>query len=237
MNYNLLMSLKQEEARMKRKRKWWLFVVVPLLAVILFAVGALVRLSIRTKMIRTDYSSVFTDDKYKTPVYVDGVKVITQDVSCGYACIEMFSAWNGGSVTEKSLYDTYGKVITSTGKKFCSEMNKQFPEYKTTMHKYVRSAELIDLMYDNLAAGIPTPFEWAAKYGDDWTLHYSLLVGMDIPNNKITIANPYGYIEEITVDELLTRTSFEAYENMPLFFKMAFAIGIFEKNTVFTVSR
>ena len=222
---------------MKRKRKWWLFVVVPLLTVVLFAIGALVKLHIQTGMILTDNSSVFTNDKYKTPVYVDGVEVITQDVSCGYACIQMFSAWNGGSVTEKSLYDTYGKVITSTGKKFCCEMNKQFPEYKTTMHKYVRSAELIDLMYDNLAAGIPAPFEWAAKYGDEWTLHYSLLVGMDIPNNKVTIANPYGYIEEITVEELLSRTSFEAYENMPLFFRMAFAIGIFEKNTVFTVAR
>jgi hypothetical protein len=60
---------------------------------------------------------------------------------------------------------------------------------------------------------------------------------MDIPNNKITIANPYGYVEEITVEELISRTGFEAYENMPLFFKMAFAIGIFEKNSVFTVSR
>ena len=206
---------------MKRKL---LFVVIPVLAVILFAVGALIMLNIRTNKILTDHASVFKNEKYTTPVYVDGVKVITQDVS-----------WNGGSVTEKSLYDTYGKVITSTGKKFCIEMNRQFPEYKTTMHKYVPNTELIDLMYDNLAAGIPVPFEWAAKYGDDWTLHYSLLVGMDISNNKITIANPYGYIEEITVEELLSRTSFEAYENMPLFFKMAFAIGIFEKNTVFTV--
>ena len=219
---------------MKRKL---LFVVISVPAVILFAIGALIILRIRTNMILTDHASIFKNEKYATPVYVDGVEVITQDVSCGYACIEMFSAWNGGSVTEKSLYDTYGKVITSTGKKFCIEMNKQFPEYKTTMHKYVPNAELIDLMYDNLAAGIPVPFEWAAKYGDDWTLHYSLLVGMDIPNNKITIANPYGYIEEITVEELLSRTSFEAYENMPLFFRMAFAIGIFEKNTVFTVSR
>ena len=221
---------------MKRKRKW-LFFLIPILAVILFAIGALIKLRIQTQKILTDYSSVFENDKYKTPVYVGGVNVITQDVSCGYACIQMFSAWNGGHVTEKSLYDAYGKVITSTGKKFCDEMNKQFPEYKTTMHKYVRNAELIDLMYDNLATGIPVPFEWAAKYGDEWTLHYSLLVGMDIPNNKITIANPYGYVEEITVEELLSRTSFEAYENMPLFFKMAFAIGIFEKNTVFTVSR
>ena len=37
------------------------------------------------------------------------------------------------------------------------------------------------------------------------------------------------------MDEFLQRTSFEAYEDMLLFFKLAFALGIFEKNTIFTV--
>jgi hypothetical protein len=60
-------------------------------------------------------------------------------------------------------------------------------------------------------------------------------VGADIPNDKITVANPYGYYEEITVEELLARTSFEAYEDMPLFMKMGFAIGLFEKNTIYSV--
>jgi hypothetical protein len=97
------------------------------------------------------------------------------------------------------------------------------------------NTELIDAAYENLARGVPVPFEWAAKYGDVWTLHYSLLVGMDIPNDKITVANPYGYVEELSVDEFLQRTSFEAYENMPFYFKLAFAVGMFEKNTIFTV--
>jgi len=35
--------------------------------------------------------------------------------------------------------------------------------------------------------------------------------------------------------ELLERTSFKAYEDMPLFMKMGFAIGLFEKNTIFSV--
>ena len=52
---------------------------------------------------------------------------------------------------------------------------------------------------------------------------------------RVTVANPYGYTEEISVGEFLERTSFEAYEKMPLFFKLAFAMGIFEKNTIFTV--
>ena len=197
--------------------------------------GALVRLQIRTNRIRTDHSSVYENEKYSVPVYAEGVEVITQDVSCGYACIEMFSAWNGGDLTEEDLYSEYGKVITSTGNKFCEEMNRRFPEYTTVIHKYMTDTELIDAAYDNLSRGIPVPFEWAAKYGDVWTLHYSLLTGMDVPNNKVTAANPYGYTEEITIDEFLQRTSFEAYENMPLYLKMAFAFGIFEKNTLFTV--
>lgn len=199
------------------------------------AAGLLIRLKIRTGRILTDHSSIFENEKYKEPVYVDGVEVITLDVSCGYACIEMFSAWTGGDLTEEKLYEEYGRVVTSTGGRFCEEMNKRFPGYTTTMHKYLTNTELIDVLYDNLAAGIPIPFEWAAKYGDEWTLHYSLLTGMDIPNNKVTAANPYGYVEEISIDEFLQRTSFEAWENMPLYLKMAFAIGVFEKNTVFTV--
>jgi len=205
-----------------------------LIVLVLAAIGIL---QIRTHTILDDYSSVYENEKYKTPIMIDGVDVIRQDVSCGYAVLEMFSSWSGHSVTEKSLYDQYGKVVTSTGKAFCKEMNKQFPEYTTTICKYLKNTELIDAIYENLSDGIPVPFEWAALYGDEWTLHYSLIIGADIPADRITVANPYGYYEELTVAELLNRTSFEAYEKMPLFLKLGFAFGIFEKNTVFRVQR
>ena len=214
-----------------------------IVSVILFFAGSLIVLAavalgilqIRTNRMMDDYSSVYENEKYQTPVMIDGVDVIKQDVSCGYAVLEMFSSWSGHSVTEKSLYDQYGKVVTSTGRAFCREMNKQFPEYTTTICKYLKNTELIDAVYENLSNGIPVPFEWAALYGDDWTLHYSLIIGADIPADKITVANPYGYYEELTVAELLNRTSFEAYEKMPLFLRLGFAFGIFEKNTVFRV--
>ncbi len=204
-------------------------------SLVVIAVVALGILQIRTSDILDDYSSVYENDKYKTPIMIDGVDVIRQDVSCGYAVLEMFSTWSGHSVTEKSLYDQYGKVVTSTGNAFCEEMNKQFPEYTTTICKYLKNTELIDAIYENLSDGIPVPFEWAALYGDEWTLHYSLIIGADIPADKITVANPYGYYEELTIAELLNRTSFEAYEKMPLFLRLGFAFGIFEKNTIFRV--
>ena len=203
---------------------------------ILVCAAALVRLHVKTGAIRNDYSAVFRDEKYQRPVRVEGVEVITQDVSCGYAVLEMFSRWNGGDLTEEDLYAEYGKVVTSTGKAFCEEMNKRFPEYTTTMRSYLTNTELLDTVYACLSEGKPVPVEWAALYGDDWTLHYSLIVGMDIPNDTVTVANPYGYMEEVSVAEFLERTSFEAYEHMPLFLKLGFAFGFFEKNTVFTVA-
>ena len=219
-----------------KKSKIILIVIGGLLvASILACVVALSILQIKTNSIMDDYSSIFTSDKYKTPVYIDGVEVITQDVSCGYAVIEMFSSWNGGDITEEKLYSEYGKVVTSTGDSFEKEMNKQFSEYETTIHKWLKNTELIDMVYENLSRGIPVPFEWAAKFEGQWTLHYSLIIGMDIPKDKITVANPYGYYEELTVSEFLDRTSFASYENMSLFLRLGFAFGIFEKNTVFTI--
>ncbi|MDE6660262.1 MAG: hypothetical protein K2J93_00370, partial [Anaeroplasmataceae bacterium] len=153
----------------------------------------------KTNRINDDFSFIYTDEKYTNAVGVEGVQGITQEISCGYAVIEMFSKWNGGTITEQNLFDKYGKVITSTGKSFCNELNKQFPEYQTEIYKYLKNSELIDKVYKSLADGIPVPFEWAAKYEDKWTLHYSLVIRLDIPNDTITVANPYGYIEYLTI--------------------------------------
>lgn len=222
------------------KRKVLLKRIGAILAVIIgiascVIVVAFISLHVRTKAILDDCSDIHNNEKYQKPVYVDGINVITQDVSCGYAVIEMFATWDGKNITEQSLYNEYGKVVTSTGNAFCEEMNKRFPEYTTFIHKYLSNTELIDKVYDSLSRGIPVPFEWAALYEGAWTLHYSLIVGADIPNDKITIANPYGYYEELSVNDFLERTSFEAYEDMPLFLRLGFAFGIFEKNTIFLV--
>jgi hypothetical protein len=128
-------------------------------------------------------------------------------------------------------------VVTSTGNSFCDEMNKQFPKYKTTMYKNCTNTELLTKIHASLKKGTPVPFEFAAIYKDGgndvWTLHYAMVTGMDIPNDKITVANPYGYEETYTINDFLKATRYESYKNMPFYFKIAFALGIFEKNTAF----
>ncbi|MBP5250119.1 MAG: C39 family peptidase [Lachnospiraceae bacterium] len=202
-------------------------------AVVIVAMGAMIRLEKITEVLNDERQTIASNEKYKTPVSVEGVEVIGQEVSCGYAVIEMFSGWCGSGITEEKLFDEYGKVVTSTGKAFCREMNKRFPDRVTTMYKYLPDTQLIDMVYDSLANGVPVPFEWAAPIQGQWTLHYSLVTGLDLAEDTVTIANPYGYYEYISLNEFLDRTSFEAFEDMPLYLQLAFAFGIFEKNTVF----
>lgn len=190
-------------------------------------------LAIKTKNIDNDFSAIYTNEKYNNAIQIDGINVIKQEISCGYAVIEMFSRWDGGNITEESLFNQYGKVVTSTGKSFCNEFNKQFPDYNTKIYKWLKNTELIDKVYESLNNGIPVPFEWAAKLNNEWTLHYSLIIGLDIQNDKVSIANPYGYIETLSINELIDRTSYKAFKNMPFFYQLGFAFGIFEKNTIF----
>ena len=213
-------------------------ILITLSTIILLLVGvvafALIKSEIETGQILDDYSGIFHDPKYKDAVSAEDVPYITQDVSCGYAVIEMMAKWmKNDTITEQSLYDKYGSVVTSTGKSFEEEMNKQFPSYKTTMYRNLKNTELIDKVYDSLASKIPVPFEWAAKKDGEWTLHYSLISELDVANNSITVQNPYGYEEKLKIEDFLDRTSFKAYENMPFILKLGFAFGIFEKNTIF----
>ena len=215
-------------------------IIVLILIIVAFGViiVAFYNLDSKTNEILDDYRSIYTNTKYDQTILIENIKTIKQEVSCGYAVIEMFAKWNDNyDITEESLYEKYGGVVTSTGKSFEKEMNKQFSDYTTTMYKYLKSSELIDKVYDSLSNRIPVPFEWAAKSNNEWTLHYSLIIGIDVQEDKITIANPYGETEKINIKEFLDRTSFISYDNMPLFIKLGFAFGMFEKNTIFIVEK
>ena len=185
-----------------------------------------------------DYSSIYKNEKYQKPVFVQGITAFPQKYACGYAVIQMMAQWNNNvALTEEALLAEHGKIVTSTGRTFAAEMNRKLPQYKTQQYKYLKNTELLDKVYESLAAGVPVPFEWTAKKDDEWTLHYSIITGLDLAADKIIIANPYGFVEEISIEEFLSRSSFDSYEKMPPFIKLGFAYCIFEKNAVFILER
>ncbi len=216
-------------------RKILKIIFVILALILLVSIVALSVEQRKTTDILDDYKDIYSDEKYEEAIMLEGVSLVRQEYSCGYAIIEMVSTFVGNGVSEEELFDDYGKVVTSTGESFCTEMNKRLPQYKTTMFKYLKNTELIDKVYSSLKKGMPVPFEWAAKRDGKWTLHYSLVFGLDIKADTVYVLNPYGYMEALSLEEFFSRTSFVAYSDMPIYLELAFSLGIFERNTIFII--
>lgn len=191
-------------------------------------------LAIRSADIKKNYAYLKDDPVYSEKKEVTGVELVKQEISCGYATIEMMSSFYGNKVTEKELSDkNKGAITTSTSDGFLKELRKTIPEQKFVKHSYLNSDVLLKEIVVALSDNRPVALEWAAKYENEWTLHFSLISAIDIKNDNITIYNPYGYIENITIGDFIGRTTFDAYKNMPLFLNFGFAFGAFEKNTIF----
>ena len=191
-------------------------------------------LGIRTASIKKSYAYLKDDPVYSEKKEVTGIELVKQEISCGYATIEMMSAFYGNKVSEKELSDkNKGAIKTQTSDGFLSELRKTIPEQKFVKHSYLNNDVLLKEIVIALSDNRPVALEWAAKFENEWTLHFSLVSAIDIKNDNVTIYNPYGYIENITISEFVGRASFEAYKNIPLFLNFGFAFGAFEKNTIF----
>ena len=221
--------------KINKKKKIIILIISLAVGAIALAVAVpFIVFGIRSASIKNDYSYLKQDPAYSTKVEVDGVELVTQHVSCGYASIEMLSTYYGNKVSEDDLDSKNGgRVTTSSSNGFLKEVNASIPSKTFAKHSYLKNDELLKDIHDSLSRDNPVAIEWAAKYENEWTLHFSVITGLDLSNDNVTIYNPYGYIENIKVDEFISRSTFDAYERMPLFLGFGFAYGAFEKNTIF----
>ena len=220
---------------MNKKKKIILGITIGVsTALILAVLIPFMILGIRTNSIKKSYAYLKEDPIYNQKQEVTGVELVKQEISCGYATIEMMSTFYGSKISEKELSDkNKGAISTSSSDGFLKELRKSIPNEKFVKHSYLDNDVLLKEISIALSDNRPVALEWAAKYEEEWTLHFSLVTSMDIKNDNVTVYNPFGYIENITIDEFISRTSFEAYKNIPLFLNFGFAFGAFEKNTIF----
>lgn len=190
-------------------------------------------MGIKTGRLNKDYSYLKEDALYSRRVEVDGLELVSQHISCGYASIEMLSAYYGNRVSEDDLSaKNNGSVSTSSTDGFYKEANASI-DHSFVLQTYLPNDDFLKAVHTALSHSNPVAIEWAAQYEGEWTLHFSIVGCLDIQGDKVTVYNPYGYIENLGIDEFLYRTTFEAYRNIPLFLNFGFAFGAFHKNTLF----
>ena len=216
---------------MSKKKKIVIIVVSSIVASLVLAVAIpFIVLGVRSSAINNPYSYLFEDNKITTKK-IENVPLVKQDVSCGYAIIEMLSEYYGNKITEEELYSkNNNSVSTSTTSGFVAEINRSVEGVNYSSREYLNNDQLLLTINNSLKNDKPVAVEWAAKFEGEWTLHWSVITGMD--QEKVYVNNPYGYKEEITYDEFISRTTFNAFENMPIGYQFGFAFGLFSKNTI-----
>ena len=219
-----------------KKKKIVLIAVLSIVGCLVLGVAIpFIILGARTNNLKSNCDYLKTDANYSNKVEVNGVELVTQHISCGYASIEMISHFYGNRVSEDDLDARNGAISTSTSKGFLNEINKSIPSKQFVMKTYLKHDAMLKEIHQSLKNNNPVAIEWAAKYEGEWTLHFSVVTGLDIGSDNVTVYNPYGYVEDIKVEEFINRTSFSAYKNIPLFLNFGFAFGAFDKNTIFVV--
>ncbi len=231
------MASEEVKTNTKKKRKKIVIIVISIVASALVLAVAIpfTILGIRTASLKSNYDYLRSDTNYNDKVEISHIELVEQHVSCGYATIEMISSFYGNKVTEDELDARNPSVSTSSSNGFLKEINKCIPTKTFEMHSYLKNDELLKEIHDSIKNDNPVAIEWAAKYEGEWTFHFSVISGLDLTSDNVTILNPYGYIENITVDEFIDRASFNAYKNIPLFLYFGFAFGAFDKNTIFYI--
>ena len=212
------------------KKKISIIIVLSFVSALLLALAIPFSIyGIRSASINNSYSYLFEENKL-TDKKID-VPLVKQDISCGYAIIEMLSGYYGNTVTEEQLSDkNNGGISTSTTSGFVKEINRTIENANYVSKDYLKNDDLILTINKSLINDKPVAVEWAAKLDDVWTLHWSIVTGMD--QELIYVNNPYGYKEEISYDEFISRTTFKAFEKMNLGYHFGFAFGLFSKNTI-----
>ena len=218
----------------KKKRLLITIIAIIIASLVLVITIPFVILGFRTNSLKKDYTYLKNDTNYSNRVEITGIELVTQHISCGYATIEMMSSYYGNKVDEDALSQkNNGAISTASSAGFLKEVNRSISNKEFVKESYLKNDALLKKIYASLSHQNPVAIEWAAKYENEWTLHFSLVTALDIASDEVIIYNPYGYIETISLDEFISRTSFNAYTNMPLFLNFGFAFGAFEKNAVF----
>ena len=218
---------------MKKILAWAIPAIVASILILVLAIPFMV-MEIKTINMKNDYDYLKEDNTYSLKVEVDDIDLVKQHISCGYATIEMMSSYYGNKVTEDELEaKNNGKISTSSSNGFLKEVKTSIPNKSFVKHSYLKNDVLLKEIHDSLNSHNPVAIEWAAEYDGEWTLHFSLVSGLDIGNDNVTVYNPYGYIENININDFINRTTFKAYKHLPLFLNFGFAFGAFEKNTIF----
>jgi hypothetical protein len=200
---------------------------------VLITVGMTVYQSVIDVMMNDTTQTLMRKAKYNNYARIRGVHTqVGEEENTGYGSIEILARYFG---LEKTPVPDKNKQNWNN-RDFREELQNIFPEYSITQRSNLRNTELVDLIYDALAAENPVIIFHAAEKPDEEGLEmrYSVVIGMDLANNRIILSDPHGTTLRYTLEAFIRSARFENYE-ITFAQRLLFSFRIYAKNTIFIV--
>lgn len=165
----------------------------------------------------------FFDGPHEMPVpdaigvecQLDGFTVYRQetDHTCGPAAVRMTLQYMGLNIPEKKLaascmthpFGTLHWTLLTGYKKFARKIGFDIEMAEN-------DPDVFERIVDSVKSGRPVIFIYAVLndfHATEKVLHYGIMIGIDGNNNTVTIANPFGTIDTLSIDEWWKRFSID----------------------------
>ena len=203
-----------------------LFIIAPILCVILATlIFFLVFVVLRARTDIYSDTSVISDvlDRLQPrAIMLDSITIIVQpdDSSCGITAVAIVSNYyNHADLDATALIERYN-TRGSSHDDMIESLQGEIPGCAITLRKDVTDSEMLQEIHASLSSSNPVLICFGSlnPYNEPrYDFHASVVYGIDLDSETITIANTYGFSEEISLVDFLNRMSYTEIRKYPLF--------------------
>lgn len=205
---------------------------------VLITIGMIINQTVTDAISNDNASILLNKDKYKNSVWMRKLHTEAEEIHKGYASIELIANYFGEEIPVPENPEKDNR----TNSEFRAELKRVFPQYKIKEYSNLENSKLISTIYDSLAAGnivilfhsVKKP-EKDAQNATEWEMRYTVVIGMDLLKDRITLNDPYGYTLNYSLESLITSARFENYD-MEFYESLAFAFKLYSKNKIYVIN-
>lgn len=234
----------------KCTRKWFVCksfsrIQLLMIIVVVLLVGRYIYIRSVEKKIQDDYQHVL--NSHVGEVFeLEEFPILKQKYvsSCSIAMICSLKGYYGEIIDEDTFMENYNIHINKTGmspKDVQRYLQHSFSDSNVEIKENINDSEVLRTIVNQLEKGIPIPIFYSTVDITNMTrfgTHYSTVIGINMDEKLIKIANVYGYVQELSIEEFLQclkHSSEEMKTNNII--KLAKGLGVIKNNTLYVINR
>jgi hypothetical protein len=161
--------------------------------------------------------------------------------TCGLCSMSLVSTYLGHSIEENeippSLLLRLAKGFPPAD--FPTGLRKLLPGYDVELTS-LPSEKIPGVLRKQLENGLPVPILFATPNDfkpENIVIHYSVVTALDPENATVTLSNPFGYLQNLSLKALLEQMAFLNFPRKPFTTRLALFLGALKPNTLFLIQK